>query len=94
MKDKLIIFYHFYHCLLGDVSWKKSLMLKQKWFANSEVWNQSVNILKCLNIGTTKTNNFPFVPNGKLQVFGVPIFKHIRVGLHSEPSFVPAELDF
>ena len=26
--------------------------------------------LKCLNIGTPKTINFPFVPNGKLMVFG------------------------
>ena len=35
---------------------------------------------KCLSIGTPKTSNFPFVPNGKLLVLGVPIFKHIRVG--------------
>ena len=25
--------------------------------------------LKCLSIGTSKTINFPFVPNGKLMVF-------------------------
>ena len=34
---------------------------------------------KCLGIGTPKTLNFPFVPNGKLMVLGVPIFKHFRV---------------
>ena len=28
--------------------------------------------LKCLNIGTPKTINFPFVPNGKLMIFGCP----------------------
>ena len=33
----------------------------------------------CLSIGTPKTINFPFVPNGKLMVLGVPIFKHFRV---------------
>ena len=30
--------------------------------------------LKCLSIGTPKTINFPFVPNGKLMVLDVPIF--------------------
>ena len=34
--------------------------------------------LKCLRIGTPKTINFPFVPNGKLMMIGVPIFKHFR----------------
>ena len=29
--------------------------------------------LLCLNIVTPKTVNFPFVPNGKLMVLGVPI---------------------
>ena len=33
--------------------------------------------LKCLNIGTPKINNFPFVPTGKLMVLGAPVFKHI-----------------
>ena len=34
----------------------------------------------CLSIGTPKIINFPFVPNGKLSILGVPIFiKHIRV---------------
>ena len=32
-----------------------------------------------LNIRTPKTINFPFVPNGKSMVLGIPIFKHIRV---------------
>ena len=39
------------------------------------------NTLKCLNIGTPKTINFPFVPNGKLMILGVPIFEHIIVKL-------------
>ena len=34
----------------------------------------------CLRIGTPKTINFPFVPNGKLNILGVPIFTHIRKG--------------
>ena len=33
--------------------------------------------LMCLSIGTPKTINFPFVPNGKLMVLGVHIFEHI-----------------
>ena len=32
-----------------------------------------------LKIGTLKTMNFPFVPNRKLMVSGVPILKNIRV---------------
>ena len=32
----------------------------------------------CLGIGTPKTINFPFVPNGKLMVSGVPVFKHMK----------------
>ena len=28
--------------------------------------------LKCLNIGTPETINFPFVPNGKLMFFKCP----------------------
>ena len=39
------------------------------------------NTLKCLNIGTPKTINFLFVPNEKLMVLGVPIFKHIIIRL-------------
>ena len=35
----------------------------------------------CLNIGTPKTINFPFVPNGKLMVLDVPIFEHIIIRL-------------
>ena len=37
--------------------------------------------LKCLNIGTPKTINFPFVPNGKLMILGVSIFEHIIIRL-------------
>ena len=37
--------------------------------------------MKCLSIGTPKTINFPFVPNGKLMVLGVPIFEHIIIRL-------------
>ena len=37
----------------------------------------------CLNIGTPKTINFPFVPNGKFMVLGVPILKHKRVILQT-----------
>ena len=33
---------------------------------------QKYNTLKCLSIGTHKTINFPFVPNGKLMVFKCP----------------------
>ena len=32
---------------------------------------------KCLNIGTPKNINFPFVPNGKLMILGVQILEHI-----------------
>ena len=35
--------------------------------------------LKCLRIGTPKTIDFQFLPNGKLMLLDVPIFKHIRV---------------
>ena len=38
-------------------------------------------ILKCLRIGTPKTIIFPFVPNGKLTILGVPLFKHIIIKL-------------
>ena len=37
--------------------------------------------LKCLSIGTPKTINFPFVPNGKLMVLGVPISEHLMIRL-------------
>ena len=36
---------------------------------------------KVLKYWTPKTVNFPFFPNGKLMVLGVPIFKHFRVGV-------------
>ena len=32
-----------------------------------------------LTIETPEPINFPFVPNGKIIVLGVPIFKHIRL---------------
>ena len=37
--------------------------------------------LKCLSIGTPTTINFPFIPNGKLMVLGVPLFEHIKIWL-------------
>ena len=33
----------------------------------------------CLSIGTPKTINFPFVPNGKLMFFGVPIYMYMHI---------------
>ena len=39
-------------------------------------------VLKCLSIGTLETTTFPFVPNGKLWLLGVPIFKHIIIRLY------------
>ena len=39
--------------------------------------------LKCSSIGTPKIINFPFVPNGKLMILGVPIFEHIIIRLKS-----------
>ena len=52
-----------------------------------QLFSNAVNILllfmsdalKCLNIGTPKTINFPFVPNGKLMILSVPIFEHIII---------------
>ena len=35
--------------------------------------------LMCLSIGTSETVTFPCVPNGKVMVSGVPVFKHTRV---------------
>ena len=34
---------------------------------------------KCLSIGTPNTTTFPFVPNGKWWLLGVPIFEHIMI---------------
>ena len=39
-----------------------------------EVKSLILHNLKCLSIGTPKTINFPFVPNGKLMVLDVSIF--------------------
>ena len=33
----------------------------------------------CVSIGTPKINNFPFVPNGKLFILGVPNFRYITM---------------
>ena len=39
-----------------------------------------VHTVICLNFGTLKIINFPFVPNGKLIILGVlTLVKHIRV---------------
>ena len=43
--------------------------------AMKEAIHTACNTLKSLSIGTLKTINFPFVPNGKLMVLSVPIFK-------------------
>ena len=43
--------------------------------------------LMCLSIGTLKTINFPFVPNGKLMVLSVPIIKHIKVVMAHAPRY-------
>ena len=37
--------------------------------------------LKCLSIGTPNTTTFPFVPNGKWWLLGVPIIEHIIIRL-------------
>ena len=37
--------------------------------------------LICLSIGTLKTSNFPYVPNGKLMILGVPISTLGRVSI-------------
>ena len=40
------------------------------------------NTLKCLSIGTPNTTTFPFVPNGKSWLLGVPIFEDIVIRLY------------
>ena len=37
--------------------------------------------LKCLSIGTPNTTTFPFVPDEKWWLLGVPIFEHIIIRL-------------
>ena len=37
------------------------------------------NTIMCLSVGTTKINNFPFVPMKIVLVKGVPKFRHIIV---------------
>ena len=46
--------------------------LAEKSFANV-----SKNTVMCLSIGTPKIIDFPFVPNGKFIIFGVPKLRHI-----------------
>ena len=43
--------------------------------------SKSLTTLKCLSIGTLKTTDFPFVPNGKSMVFRCPYIMAIIVGL-------------
>ena len=43
--------------------------------------NVKMNTLKCLSIGTLKTIDIPYIPNGKLVFLGVPLVKHIIIGL-------------
>ena len=38
----------------------------------------------CLNFGTPNIINFPFVPNGKLFILGIPKLKHVRHLCHTE----------
>ena len=42
-----------------------------KLFAQS-IYTVVISTLKCLSIGTPKSINFPFVPNGKLMDFRCP----------------------
>ena len=37
--------------------------------------------LKCLSIGTPNTTTFPFVPNRKWWLLGVPVFERIIIRL-------------
>ena len=48
------------------------------------------NTLKCLNIGTPKTINFPFGTNGKLILLGVPILQHFSIQILFLDSLVGA----
>ena len=45
------------------------LQFKNQWFLSVSIFY--------LCIGSAKTMNFPFVPNGKLMISGAPIFMHI-----------------
>ena len=40
-----------------------------------------LNLVISLSIGTPNTTTFPFVPNGKWWLLGVPIFEHIIIRL-------------
>ena len=39
------------------------------------------NTLKCVSIGTVKTIDIPYIPNGKLMFVGNLVFKRIIIGL-------------
>ena len=43
--------------------------------------NNVKNTLKCLSIGTLKTIDIPYIPNGKLMFLDVPVFRRIIIGL-------------
>ena len=64
-------------CFRKVRSAKVYLKLSVNFYHNKKL--QKSGTLKCLNIGTPKNNNFPFVPNGKFMVLSVPRFKHVRV---------------
>ena len=42
---------------------------------------ESKEVTPTLSIGTPNTTTFPFVPNGKWWLLGVPIFEHIIIRL-------------
>ena len=51
--------------------------------------------LKCLNIGTLKTINFPFVPNGKLIIFKCPkIWAHCSLIIKCSNTWTPKIINF
>ena len=50
-------------------------------FIHASEANTRLTTLNCLSIGTPNTTIFPFVPNGKWWLLGVPIFEHIIIRL-------------
>ena len=55
-----------------------ALKVKLIIFRYPKIWAHYSLITMCLNIGTSKTINFPSGTNGKLMVLGVPILKLFR----------------
>ena len=60
------------------------------WYTQNFQINIVVNLLslyalQCAStcIGTPKTTNFSFIPNGKFMSFGVEIFKYIKAFLYT-----------